>query len=520
MAASLTVSQLPSTLNPLDVPRALAPRRGILTLFGYGISIRVDRGHLIVEDGIGASRRGVRFPRVNHGLRRVIVIGSDGSVSLAALRWLADQKAAFVMLERNGTVLVTTGPVGPRDARLRRAQALAQSSGVAVPLTRSLITQKLAGQEHNVRRVFNDAAALKGIAAAREGLASASTIGDMRVLEAQAAVAYWGCWRTLSVMFPKADLPRLPQHWRSFGARISPLTGSPRLSVNPANAMLNYLYAILEAEARLAVCALGLDPGLGVMHMDTNVRDSLACDVMEPVRPMVDAYVLNWLVHQPLRREWFFEERNGRCRLMASFVEQLSETAPTWAQAVAPVAERIAKGLWVSGRRSQRDIGPATRLTEQHRRDAKGQSLKPIASPRTPPRLCRTCGSSMPVGDTHCAACWAKSGSERMLPVAAKGRLLAQTAEAQARRAATRRRQMAAERAWKPSDQPTWLTEQLYVEKIQPRLATMSAAKLASALKVSEPYAVDVRAGRCRPHPRHWRALAALVGILRSDEDV
>jgi len=50
-------------------------------------------------------------------------------VSLAALRWLADQNASFVMLERNGKVLAVTGPVCPSDARLRRAQALAHSSG-------------------------------------------------------------------------------------------------------------------------------------------------------------------------------------------------------------------------------------------------------------------------------------------------------------------------------------------------------------------------------------------------------
>ncbi len=49
-----------------------------------------------------------------HGLRRLVVIGSDGFISLAALRWLADQNAAFVMLERDGHVLATTGPVKPR----------------------------------------------------------------------------------------------------------------------------------------------------------------------------------------------------------------------------------------------------------------------------------------------------------------------------------------------------------------------------------------------------------------------
>jgi CRISPR/Cas system-associated endonuclease Cas1 len=42
--------------------------------------------------------------------------------------------------------------------------------------------------------------------------------------------------------------------------RGSLLTSSPRLAINPANAILNYLYAILEAETRLACLTLGLDP--------------------------------------------------------------------------------------------------------------------------------------------------------------------------------------------------------------------------------------------------------------------
>ena len=89
----------------------VAPRHGVITLFGYGIQARVDRGHLLLEDGIGAHRRIARLPRVGHGLRRLIVIGSDGMVSLAALRWLADQDAAFVMLERDGSVLAWSGRI-------------------------------------------------------------------------------------------------------------------------------------------------------------------------------------------------------------------------------------------------------------------------------------------------------------------------------------------------------------------------------------------------------------------------
>ena len=114
--------------------------------------------------------------------------------------------------------------------------------------------------------------------------------------------------RNVPVTFPKRDVSRVPQHWQRFGARVSPLTGSPRLAVNPPNAMLNYLYAILESEARLAAAELGLDPGIGVMHVDSISRDSLTCDLMEPIRPVVDAYVLGWIRREPIRREWVFEE--------------------------------------------------------------------------------------------------------------------------------------------------------------------------------------------------------------------
>lgn len=62
------------------------PRSGVVTLSGYGITVRVDKGHLILEDGVGSDRRKSRLPRVDHGLKRLVVIGSDGMVSLAALR--------------------------------------------------------------------------------------------------------------------------------------------------------------------------------------------------------------------------------------------------------------------------------------------------------------------------------------------------------------------------------------------------------------------------------------------------
>src|SRR6266853_1657994 len=108
MAATQTVHQPANSDNSSALTtRLITPRNGVVTLFGYGITLKVDRGHLIFRDGIGTTRREARFSRVGHGIRRLVVIGSDGMVSLAALRWLADQDAAFVMLDRNVPTLTS-----------------------------------------------------------------------------------------------------------------------------------------------------------------------------------------------------------------------------------------------------------------------------------------------------------------------------------------------------------------------------------------------------------------------------
>ncbi|MGB6481993.1 MAG: CRISPR-associated endonuclease Cas1 [Candidatus Acidiferrales bacterium] len=512
MAATQTVPQVFPHCNSTRI----VPQRGVVTLFGYGIKVHVDRGHLKLQDGIGPVRREARLPRIGHGLRRLVVIGSDGFVSLSALRFLAGQGASFVMLDRDGSVLVTTGPVRPSDVRLRRAQALAHTSGAAVQIARSLVDQKLLAQEQLVREKLQDTNAADQVAEARVKLATANSIERLRFFEAQGAKAYWAAWRNLPITFPNKDIARVPLHWQTFGFRVSPLTGSPRLAVNPPNAMLNYLYAVLESEARLAAAALGLDPGMGVLHMDTPARDSMACDLMEPIRPRIDAYVLDWITCERLRREWFFEERNGNCRLMGSFAVRLSETAPTWARAVAPVAEWLCRTLWTS-QRKPRDLRLPTHLTQSHRRQVKGGPPLPDAIPlQPPPRVCKICGVQIGPASTYCTSCTRSVSRDTMIEAAKLGRIATHSPKAEALRGTTQRRQQAAQRAWNPSDLPEWLTERVYREKIQPKLATFTVSAIASVLEVSKPYATDIRAGKRVPHPRHWLALAHLVQVARS----
>ena len=99
-----------------------------------------------------------------------------------------------------------------------------------------------------------------------------------------------------------------------------------------------------------------------------------------------------------------------------------------------------------------------------------------------------------------------------MLDAARIGRQTANSPEARLKRAHTQRKNALAQHAWKSSDQPAWLTDTFYLEKVQPVLAAMSASDIARRISVSRWYAGRIREGY-RPHPRHWGALAELVGV-------
>jgi len=233
---------------------------------------------------------------------------------------------------------------------------------------------------------------------------------------------------------------------------------------------------------------------------------------MEPVRAQCDAYVLDWVTSQPLSREWFFEQRDGNCRLMGSFAARMAQTAPTWGRAVAPYAEWVARAFWSTIRKPDSPI--ATRLTQSNKREAKSRPSFPSAKPAPrPENVCRGCGAPVPPGRKRCGECDATTTRERMVEVAKIGRMTAHAAGPRARLAETRRRHATAIRAWKPSSLPTWLDEETYNRKIQPLLKDIANPVIMSSLGVSVTYAVAIRAGRRKPHPRHWEALARLVGV-------
>ncbi len=512
-----------------------APRAGVLALAGYGVRVGVERRQLAVSDGIGRERRAFKLARATCGLTRLVMLGHTGYITFEALRWLHDVGAAFVQIDGDGTVITVSAPPKLNDARLRRAQALALFNGVGARVARALLRDKLAGQLRVAERLPDvDGDTRRVIQAASNALDSTERPDRLRYFEADAASAYWRAWANVAVRFARKDDLRIPEHWRTFGRRGSPLTGAPRLAANPANALLNYCYAILEAECRIAVLTMGLDPGMGVLHVDQPARDSLALDVMEAVRPDVDADMLAMLTDRTFAARDFAETRGGVCRVLPPLTQQLAEYANRWRALVAPVAERVAQmfaqsPLPMNAQPTHRPtVRVATPLTQSARsagREALRRKPKSAALPRPPARMngCRMCGVIIAESDRlYCDDCLpevraesAEAFAEVGLPALARlrkeGRDPAHGHQAAKRRAATLLKNQSAIAAWEGA--PADADEATFRRDILPALQALPLSAIMRASGLSIRYCSLIRRGLVVPHPRHWQVLASVGGV-------
>lgn len=106
--------------------------------------------------------------------------------------------------------------------------------------------------------------------------------GDGTNVEAQAARVYW------QALFASDGRGSVKADQSRFRRDIK--------GGDPVNVMLNYGYAILRAAMARAIVAAGLAPAVGIHHHHRANAFCLADDLIEPLRPMVDARVRErWL---------------------------------------------------------------------------------------------------------------------------------------------------------------------------------------------------------------------------------
>jgi len=231
----------------------------------------------------------------------------------------------------------------------------------------------------------------------------------------------------------------------------------------------------------------------------------------------VDSFVLNWIQTELFRKEDFWEDRNGNCRIGSTLARRLCETSETWRRLAGPGAEWLAQALWSSCRNLAVDeqILP-TPLTRRRKKEGRGNKFQLKIKPPRPTKICEMCGAEG-VKNRYCRSCAVEASRETMAQVALLGHAKPKSRKTKAHISKALSDHAVANTWWDPKSLPSWLTEDYYIQKIQPLLRGKKVRDIADVLRVSQAYAALIRSGRRRPYRRHWLALAELVNIRASE---
>lgn len=258
-------------------------------------------------------------------LQRVVLLGSRIRLDSGVLARLGEAGAVLAVLGRRGGRRLSLA-LGARhnDATIRIAQCIAAEDGAAVlSLSRTLVRAKLHAQCRTLELALADRPdRRKPLTDARDIVMSlagsvdtVASIESLRGTEGAAAAAYF---RGLATVFPPA---------LGFRGR------NRRPPRDPVNALLSLGYTLLHVDGVRACHVAGLDPLVGFYHRPAYGRESLACDLIEPLRPRLDAWVWRLVAKRSLREEHFSSSASG-CQLQktgrAHFFAYYEEAATPW----------------------------------------------------------------------------------------------------------------------------------------------------------------------------------------------
>jgi len=232
-----------------------------------------------------------------HDLDRVVAIGQP-SITIPVLTKLMDKGIPCFFVSAHGRWRGAVISDRNLNAR-RRLRQYEQSRDrlFCLSVAQCLIKAKI----QNSRRVLQRLAANRSLSDERMHISvcnelkhyaqramNAESHDELLGIEGIAAARYF---QRLSLFFPE----NMPFNGRS--------RRPPR---DAANALLSWTYTMLVGEMEGIIRSHGLDAALGVLHVESDNRPSLALDLIEPLRPaFADLLVLNILNHNILREEHF-----------------------------------------------------------------------------------------------------------------------------------------------------------------------------------------------------------------------
>jgi len=301
--------------------------------------LSLDGGALLVR--AGADRHA--FPLTQ--IERIVVRG-PAQLETGLLSGLWTRGVGVLLLSgRRGEPTARFHGQPHNDVRRRIRQTLAACEpAAALDFARPIVGAKIEAQARALGRLGRIRPAMRRDAHAfaataegmRAGIAGAASLDSLRGFEGSAARSYWEALQG-------AFAPSL----RFAGRNRRP----PR---DPVNAALSLVYTIATFEAGRQAQIAGLDPMIGFLHAPCFGRESLACDLVEPLRPRIDLWIEALFRERILRVEHFGDDSDGACLLgkagRSALYEALDARMPAWTRWLRRLARDLSARL---------DAGPA-----------------------------------------------------------------------------------------------------------------------------------------------------------------
>lgn len=216
-----------------------------------------------------------------------LMLAGPVSLTTPAMHELLRRETPVSWMSSGFWFLGTAGGASPRSAAARKAQyAAEQDPARKLAFARSLVTAKLKNQRTMLRRNWRGEDATRSVALDRLAIlvdkaGRAPHRDQLLGWEGEGAAIYF---RALPNLFSDtvAALPAFAFERRN-----------RRPPADPVNACLSLAYALLTRTLTTALSTVGLDPWLGLYHVERPGRPALALDLMEPYRPILaDSAVL------------------------------------------------------------------------------------------------------------------------------------------------------------------------------------------------------------------------------------
>jgi len=286
----------------------------LLLLNGYGVRMNVENAKLHITDGVtvpGEAPLEYVFAPKRIDVEHIILYGRTGNLSVEAIRWVIKHNVQITILDWDGKLLTTMLPPESVQVKTKFAQYQAYGSPQKrLEIARKVILAKFARTRAVLAALHQRYPDVKeDLSTWPSQLVKAKTLAEIMTVEGRVAGVYWQ-------EFGKAVPAEYEFENRQYQKR-------PRGAGDTANCLLNYGYAILEAEVLRGINGAGLDAHIGFLHEMRIGANSLAYDLQEPFRFLVDLAVLDLLESGTLERSDFIRSETYTLRLRASGAKKL-----------------------------------------------------------------------------------------------------------------------------------------------------------------------------------------------------